>query len=307
MSFSDRDGFIWLDGEWVPWREAKVHVLTNTLHYGLGVFEGIRVYETESGESAAFRLEEHIARFFDSAKLVYLKVNCDEKTLFNACLDSVRQNQLKEAYIRPMTFLGSEGMGLHAKNLEAHTMVAAWGWGAYLGAEALAHGVRVKTSSYRRNHTDSLHAKAKVNGQYVNSMMALREAQVCGFDEALMLDHTGFVAEGSGENFFIVKNGEILTPPPHAILCGITRDTILQLAHDLNIPAREASFTRDDVYLADEAFFTGTAAEVTPVCEVDGHKIGEGKPGPVTLILQQAFFDVVKGRNAKYKHWLALV
>lgn len=306
MSYSDRDGSIWLDGKWLEWRDAKVHLLTNTLHYGLGVFEGIRVYETPAG-TAVFRLEEHIERLFNSAKLVHLKINEDKSTLINSCLEALRKNHLKSAYIRPMIFLGSEGMGLHAKNLESHAMIAAWEWGVYLGADALNKGVRIKTSTYRRNHIDSLHAKAKVNGQYVNSMMALREAQLCGFDEALMLDHLGFVAEGSGENFFMVKNGEVFTPSPQSILSGITRDTIMTLCRDFDIPVHETNIVRDSVYLADEAFFTGTAAEVTPICGVDGHAIGEGKPGPITQKLQEAYFDVVKGKNAKYEHWLTAV
>lgn len=303
MNFSDKDGFIWLDGEWLPWREAKVHVLTNTLHYGLGVFEGIRVYETSEG-SAVFRLQAHLDRLYDSAKLISLEINQDKKALFALCLEALKKNHLKSAYIRPMVFLGSEGMGLHAKNLASHTMIAAWEWGVYLGADALTKGVRIKTSTYRRNHIDSLHAKAKVNGQYVNSMMALREAQMCGFDEALMLDHQGFVAEGSGENFFIVKNGVVFTPSPQAILLGITRDTIIQLCHHFNIPVHETQIVRDDVYLADEAFFTGTAAEVTPIRDVDGRIVGDGTPGAITRKLQQAYFDVVKGNDAQYQHWL---
>ncbi len=303
MNFADKDGYIWLDGEWLPWRDAKIHVLTNTLHYGLGIFEGIRVYATSTG-SAVFRLDEHLNRFYDSAKLVHLKLNVDKETLKQACLDALKKNKLIDAYIRPMSFLGSEGMGLHAKNLQAHTMVAAWEWGVYLGGDALTKGVRIKTSTYRRNHIDSLHAKAKVNGQYVNSMMALREAQLSGFDEALMLDHTGYIAEGSGENFFIVKNGEVFTPTPQAILCGITRDTIMKLCNDFDIPVYETQLTRDMAYLADEAFFTGTAAEVTPISEIDCRPIGTGKPGPITQKLQQAYFDVVKGKNSNYSHWL---
>ncbi len=306
MNFSDKDGLIWIDGEWIEWREAKVHVLTNTLHYGLGIFEGIRVYPTASG-SAVFRLEEHIARLYDSAKLVNLTINQDKDALINVCLDALRKNKLVGAYIRPMVFLGSEGMGLHAKNLESHTMIAAWEWGVYLGTDALTKGVRIKTSTYRRNHIDSLHAKAKVNGQYVNSMMALREAQLCGFDEALMLDHLGYVAEGSGENFFMVKNGEVFTPSPQCILSGITRDTIIKLCHDFGIPVHETQIVRDSVYLADEAFFTGTAAEITPVRELDGRAIGEGKPGPITQKLQKAYFEIVKGENPKYKYWLTTV
>lgn len=305
MNFSDKDGFIWLDGEWLPWREAKVHVLTNTLHYGLGVFEGMRVYLTSKG-SAIFRLEDHVNRLYDSAKLVHLVINQDKKTVLQTCVNVLKKNNLTEAYIRPMVFLGSEGMGLHAKHLKTHMMIAAWEWGAYLGEGALTQGIRIKISSYRRNHIDSLHAKAKVNGQYVNSMMALREAQICGFDEALMLDHLGFVAEGSGENFFMVKDGEVFTPSPETILLGITRDTVLKLCHDLGIPVHETQIARDSVYLADEAFFTGTAAEITPIREVDGRVIGDGKPGPITLKLQQAYFDIVKGRNVQHANWLTV-
>lgn len=303
MNFAEKEGYIWLDGKWLPWQEAKVHVLTNTLHYGLGIFEGIRVYATSEG-SAAFRLDEHIDRFYDSAKLVHLKLNIEKETLKQACLDALKRNNLIDAYIRPMAFLGSEGMGLHAKNLAAHIMVAAWEWGAYLGGEALTQGVRIKTSTYRRNHIDSLHAKAKVNGHYVNSMMALREAQLSGFDEALMLDHMGFIAEGSGENFFIVKNGEVFTPTPQAILCGITRDTMMALCKAMNIPVHETQITRDMAYLADEAFFTGTAAEVTPIREIDHRVIGTGKRGSITQKLQEAYFNIVKGQNADYRHWL---
>lgn len=303
MNFADKDGYIWLDGEWLQWRDAKVHVLTNTLHYGLGIFEGIRVYATSKG-SAVFRLDEHLNRFYDSAKLVHLKMDLSKEALKEACLEALKKNNLVDAYIRPMAFLGSEGMGLHAKNLATHVMVAAWEWGAYLGGEALTKGVRIKTSTYRRNHIDSLHAKAKVNGQYVNSMMALREAQLSGFDEALMLDHMGFIAEGSGENFFMIKDGEVFTPTPQAILCGITRNTIMTLCKDMDIPIHETQITRDMAYLADEAFFTGTAAEVTPICEIDHRAIGTGKRGAITQKLQEAYFDIVKGRNARYNHWL---
>ncbi len=303
MNFADKDGYIWLDGAWLPWREAKVHVLTNTLHYGLGIFEGIRVYATPHG-SAVFRLDEHLNRFYDSAKLVHLKMDLDKEALKETCLAALKKNNLVDAYIRPMAFLGSEGMGLHAKNLATHVMVAAWEWGVYLGGEALTNGVRIKTSTYRRNHIDSLHAKAKVNGQYVNSMMALREAQLSGFDEALMLDHMGFIAEGSGENFFMVKDGEVFTPSPQAILCGITRSTIMTLCKDMGIPIHETQITRDMAYLADEAFFTGTAAEVTPICEIDHRPVGTGKRGPITQKLQEAYFDIVKGKNANYSHWL---
>lgn len=307
MNFADKDGFIWIDGEWLDWRDAKVHVCTNTLHYGLGAFEGIRAYTASNGRPAVFRLEEHIQRLFDSAKLVRLTINEDKATLMNVCVEAIKKNNLNSAYLRPMVFLGSEGMGLHANNLLSHTMIAAWEWGVYLGSDALSKGVRIKTSSFRRNHGDSLHARGKINGHYVNSMMALREAQLCGFDEALMLDHSGFVAEGSGENFFMVKNGEVLTPSPQSILLGVTRDTIITLCRDLGIPIRETQITRDAAYLADEAFFTGTAAEVTPIREIDHCVLGEGKPGPITLRLQQAYFDVVKGNNPKYSRWLTPV
>lgn len=303
--FSNKEGSIWMDGEWVEWKDAKTHVLTNTLHYGLGVYEGARVYTNDNGDNpAVFRLEDHISRLYDSARLANITVPQEKASLISTCVQVLEKNKLTSAYIRPMVFLGSEGMGLHAKNLKPHIMVAAWEWGAYLGNTALTEGIRVKTSTYRRNHIDSLHAKAKINGHYVNSMMALREAESLGFNEALMLDHLGFIAEGSGENFFMIKNGKILTPLPYAILSGITRDTIFALSRDLNIPIEETNITRDAVYLADEAFFTGTAAEVTPVCQLDAYKIGSGKPGPITQKLQEAYFDVVKGRNPKYNHWL---
>ncbi|GAG86095.1 unnamed protein product, partial [marine sediment metagenome] len=296
----------WFDGKFVEWREANVHVLTNTLHYGLGIFEGIRAYATPQGP-AIFRLPEHIQRFFNSAKIINIDLNITPKIITQACVDAVSLNKLDSAYIRPMAFLGSEGMGLHAENLKTHIIVAAWNWGPYLGAEVMSKGIRVKTSNYRRNHSDSTHAHAKINGCYVTSILALKAAKADGYDEALMLDHHGFIAEGSGENFFMVKNGEVLTPFPPAILPGITRDTIMTLCQDLNIPMREANLTRDDVYLADEAFFTGTAAEVTPIYQIDHCTLGQGGRGPITTQLQTAYFDLVQGKNKRYQDWINYV
>ena len=306
MNFAEREGSIWLDGEWLPWQDAKVHVLTHTLHYGLGAFEGIRAYKTQSG-TQIFRLEAHLCRLSNSARLTHLTVPYDQKTLIAACIEVLRKNKLQEGgYIRPLLFLGSEGMGLHAENVKTHLCISAWKWGAYLGEEGMKKGVRIKTSTYRRNHIDSLHVHGKICGHYVNSMLALREAQLCGYDEALMLDHLGFIAEGSGENFFIVKKGAVYTPCKGTVLEGITRDTVIQLCADLGIPCREMNITRDEAYLADEAFFTGTAAEITPIREIDGRMIGEGVRGSMTEKLQNAFFEVVQGENPKYAHWLTM-
>ena len=288
MSMADRDGVIWLDGELVPWREAKVHVLTHTLHYGMGVFEGVRAYETDAG-TAIFRLKEHTDRLFRSAHIL------------------VRENGLKSAYLRPMCFLGSEGMGLRADNLSTHVMVAAWEWGAYLGTESMEKGIRIRTSSYTRHHVNITMCKAKANGNYINSMLALQEALSCGYDEALLLDNEGYVAEGSGENIFIVRDGTLYTPDLTSALEGVTRDTIVVLASEFGIPLIEKRITRDEVYVADEAFFTGTAAEVTPVRELDDRRIGTGTRGPVTEKLQKSFFDHVHGRGDSHSGWLTRV
>ncbi len=305
MSMDDRDGVIWLDGELVPWREAKVHVLTHTLHYGMGVFEGVRAYHTAAG-AAIFRLQDHTDRLFRSAHILNMPMPFDKATVNEAQCAVVRDNDLDSAYIRPMCFYGSEGMGLRADNLKVHVMVAAWPWGAYLGAEALEKGIRIRTSSYTRHHVNITMCKAKANGNYMNSMLALNEALSCGYDEALLLDIDGYVAEGSGENIFIVRNGVLYTPELTSALEGITRETIMSMAAELGISVKEKRITRDEVYVADEAFFTGTAAEVTPIRELDGRSIGEGRRGPITERLQGLYFDLVHGR-AGHEEWLTPV
>ncbi len=306
MSMADRDGLIWLDGEEVPWREAKVHVLTHTLHYGMGVFEGVRAYHADQG-TAIFRLEAHTRRLFNSAKIMGMPMPFDEDTLNDAQCSMVRKNNLDSAYIRPMCFYGSEGMGLRADNLKVHCVVAAWDWGSYLGDENMEKGIRIKTSSFTRHHVNISMCKAKANGHYINSMLALQEALTDGYDEAMLLDVDGYVAEGSGENIFVVRDGVIYTPDLTSALDGITRRTIFELAEDIGIEIREKRITRDEVYIADEAFFTGTAAEVTPIREVDNRQIGNGSRGPITGKLQKLFFDVVHGRVEKYRHWLTPV
>lgn len=306
MSMADRDGWIWFDGEMVPWRDAKVHVLTHTLHYGMGVFEGVRAYKADQG-TAIFRLKEHTNRLFDSAHIMNLKMPFTKDEVNAAQRAVVAKNNLPHAYLRPMVFLGSEGMGLRASGLKVHVMVAAWEWGAYMGKEALELGIKVRTSSYTRHHVNISMTRAKANGHYINSMLALQEALSGGAEEALLLDPEGYVAEGSGENVFLVKDGVLYTPELTACLNGITRNTVFTLAHDLGIPVVEKRITRDEVYIADEAFFTGTAAEVTPIRELDGRIIGAGKRGPVTTRLQQLYFDTVMGRNAKHLEWLTPV
>ena len=283
VTMADRDGVIWLDGEFVPWREAKVHVLTHTLHYGMGVFEGVRAYQTEAG-AAIFRLQEHTDRLFRSAKILGMKIPFDKATLNEAQRDVVRDNKLDSAYIRPMCFYGSEGMGIRADNLKTHVMVAAWSWGSYLGEENMTRGIRIKTSSFTRHHVNITMCKAKANGNYMNSMMALQEAVNDGYDEALLLDANGFVTEGSGENFFMVRDGVLYTPELTSALEGITRDTVMRLANDIGLKVIEKRITRDEVYICDEAFFTGTAAEVTPM-----------------------YFVQVYGRSEYYRDWNTLV
>lgn len=305
MSMADRDGVIWLDGELVPWREAKTHVLTHTLHYGVGVFEGVRAYETPNGP-AIFRLDAHTRRLFRSAHIMGMKIPFDATTLNEAQKAVVRDNGFSSAYLRPMCFYGSEAMGLRAEGLEVHVMVAAWPWGAYMGEEALEKGIKVRTSSYTRHHVNTTMCKAKANGNYMNSMLALREANEAGCQEAMLLDHQGFVAEGSGENIFIIRDGVLLTPDLTSALEGITRDTIIQLAKDEGLTIQEKRITRDEVYIADEAFFTGTAAEVTPIREVDGRMIGLGQRGPITTKLQQRYFANVKGKEIFNPEWLTL-
>ncbi|MBK1650929.1 branched-chain amino acid transaminase [Halorhodospira halochloris] len=305
-NFADRDGYIWFDGELLPWRDAQVHCLTHTLHYGMGVFEGLRAYATELGP-AIFRLEEHTKRLFNSAKILGMEIRHTPEQINQACIDAVRANNLSSAYIRPMSFYGSEGMGLHADSLKTHTIVAAWEWGAYLGAENRERGIRVQTSSFTRHHVNIAMCRAKANGNYMNSMLAVQEAARAGFDEALLLDVDGFVCEGSGENFFMVRNDVLYTPTLTSALEGITRDTIIQLAAEEGIEVQERRITRDEVYICDEAFFTGTAAEVTPIRELDGRSIGGGKRGPVTEKLQQRYFDIVEGRDPSHSYWLKVV
>jgi len=306
MSMEDRDGVIWFDGKMVPWRDAKVHVLTHSLHYGMGVFEGIRAYKTNQG-TAIFRLPEHTRRLFDSAQILGMPIPYDKQTINEACRAAVRDNGLETAYIRPLCFYGSEGMGLRADNLKVHASVAAWHWGAYLGDDGIEKGIRIHTSSYTRHHVNITMCKAKATGNYMNSMLALQEALSCGYDEALLLDTEGYVAEGSGENIFIVRDDIIYTPDLTSALAGITRATIFTLADELNLTIHEKRISRDEVYIADEAFFTGTAAEVTPIRELDGRTIGAGKRGPITERLQTLYFDLVHGRHPKHKDWLTFV
>jgi branched-chain amino acid aminotransferase len=305
-TMADRDGLIWLDGEMVPWREAKTHVLTHTLHYGMGVFEGVRAYPTARG-TAIFRLEEHTNRLFSSAHILGMPMPWDRETLNAAQRAVVRENGLESAYIRPMCFYGSEGMGLRADNLKVHCMVAAWSWGAYLGEDNMRNGIRIKVSSFTRHHVNTTMCRAKANGNYMNSMMALQEALRDGYDEALLLDAAGFVMEGSGENIFIVRDGVLYTPDLTSALDGITRRTVMTLCEELGLKVVEKRITRDEVYIADEAFFTGTAAEVTPIREIDGRAIGSGTRGPITERLQTLYFDQVHGRREAHPEWLALV
>ncbi len=305
-TMADRDGLIWYDGQMVDWREAKTHVLTHTLHYGMGVFEGVRAYKAEQG-TAIFRLEEHTKRLLNSAKILRMDVPWSASELNQAQCAVVRENKLESAYIRPMCFYGAEGMGLRADNLKVHCIVAAWTWGSYLGAEGMERGIRVRTSSFTRHHVNITMCKAKANGNYMNSMLALREALQDGYDEAMLLDAEGYVAEGSGENIFIVRDGVIYTPDLTSALDGITRKTIFLLADELGLKIVEKRITRDEVYVADEAFFTGTAAEVTPIREVDNRPIGIGSRGPITERLQALYFDVVHGRHPKHLGWLSYV
>lgn len=306
-SMADRDGLIWFDGEMIPWRDAKVHVLTHTLHYGLGVFEGVRAYETENDGTCIFRLQEHTDRLFRSAHILGMSMPYDKETLNAAQKAVVRENNLHEAYLRPMAFYGSEGMGLRADNLRTHVMIAAWHWPSYMSPEARDHGIKVRCSSFTRHHVNITMCKAKANGNYINSMLALKEALDSGCEEALLLDNEGYVAEGSGENVFIVRNNQILTPELTSCLDGITRNTIFSLAEELGYTIKEKRITRDEVYVADEAFFTGTAAEVLPIRELDGRQIGTGSRGPITTKLQSMYFEAVKGRRPQNREWLDAV
>lgn len=303
---ADRDGVIWYDGKMVPWRDANIHVLTHTLHYGLGVFEGLRAYETAQG-SAIFRLQEHTDRLFNSAHIFMMKIPFGKDVIMQAQCDVVKQNKLTSGYIRPIIFYGAEAMGLSAKTLSVHVAIAAWPWGTYLGPESLENGIRVKTSSFTRHHVNINMCRAKSVTTYANSILANQEVGLNGYDEALLLDVEGYVAEGSGENIFIVKQGKIFTPDLTSCLEGITRASIIELATEIGIPVIEKRITRDEVYCADEAFFTGTAAEVTPIRELDNRIIGAGKRGPITTQLQTLFFDCVKGKAQNHANWLTLI
>jgi branched-chain amino acid aminotransferase len=306
MSMADRDGVIWSDGKIIPWRDATTHVLTHTLHYGMGVFEGVRAYETPRG-AAIFRLKEHTNRLFNSAHIFMMKMPYDQATLMQAQLDMVRQNKLQSCYIRPIVFYGSEAMGISAKTLSVHVAIAAWPWGAYLGSDGLENGIRVKTSSFTRHHVNVNMCRAKSVTTYANSILAHQEVAHDGYDEALLLDVDGYVAEGAGENIFIVKQGRLYTPDMTSCLDGITRASIVELAGEMGIPVIEKRITRDEVYCADEAFFTGTAAEVTPIRELDNRKIGRGTRGPITAQLQAMFFDCVSGKIDGHADWLTYV
>ncbi|WP_370262545.1 branched-chain amino acid transaminase [Limnobacter sp.] len=306
MSMADRDGFIWFNGKLVPWREAQIHVLTHSLHYGLSVFEGERAYKTDKGP-AIFRLKEHTDRLFNSAHIYRMAMPYTREQVMEACCEVVRANKLDSCYIRPIAFYGSEKMGVSPKGAKTHVAIAAWPWGAYLGEEGLQKGIRVKTSSYARHHVNVTMARAKFAATYANSILANMEATQDGYDEALLLDVDGFVAEGAGENLFIVKDGCIYEPEIASALVGITRSTIISLAREMGLEVKSKRLTRDDIYIADEAFFTGTAAEVTPVRELDNRTIGAGTRGPITEELQTRYFDVVYGRNEKYEHWLTRV
>ena len=306
MSMADRDGVIWYDGKMVPWRDANTHVLTHTLHYGLGVFEGLRAYETTQGP-AIFRLQEHTDRLFNSAHIFMMKMPYDKATLMQAQCDVVKQNKLTSGYIRPIAFYGAEAMGLSARTLSTHVAIAAWPWGTYLGPESLETGIRVKTSSFTRHHVNINMCRAKSVTTYANSILANQEVALNGYDEALLLDVEGYVAEGSGENIFIVKQGKLYTPDLTSCLEGITRASVIALAAEIGIPVIEKRITRDEIYCADEAFFTGTAAEVTPIRELDNRMIGLGKRGPITTQIQTLFFDCVKGRAKNHADWLTLV
>jgi branched-chain amino acid aminotransferase len=307
MSMSDRDGKIWMDGQMVEWRDAKIHVLSHTLHYGCGAFEGVRAYNTADG-TAIFRLQEHTERLFNSAKILRMKIPFTPEQVMDAQQAVVRANQLESCYLRPLVWIGDEKLGVNPKGNTIHLMVAAWTWGAYLGDEGLARGIRVKTSSFTRHHVNITMTQAKAVSNYTNSILANMEVTEEGYDEALLLDPSGFVAEGAGENIFIIKKGVVYTPDLSAgALNGITRDTIFNICRDLGLTLKEKRITRDEVYIADEAFFTGTAAEVTPIRELDRIEIGRGYRGPITEKIQAAFFDIVNGRNPKYAEWLTKV
>jgi branched-chain amino acid aminotransferase len=299
---------IWLEGELVDWDDAKVHVLTHTLHYGLGAFEGIRAYKRTDGTTTIFRLQDHIERLYDSCRLVMIEPRFTREQICEACVSLVRENRMEEAYLRPVIYVGDGAMGVYAPDNPIRTTIVAWKWGAYLGEKAITEGIRGKMSSWARHHIHVSLAKGKIMGQYTNSIMAKREAKLGGYDEAILMDTNGYVSEGSGENLFMVKKGRLITPPLSAsILAGITRDSVLTLAREEGIPVAEEMITRDQLYLADEVFFTGTAAEVTPIREIDNRKIGEGVMGTISRRLQQRYFDVVKGADTTHPEWLTVV
>ena len=306
MSMSDRDGFIWQDGKLVPWREATTHVLTHSLHYGMSVFEGVRAYKTERG-TAIFRLEDHTNRLFNSAHIFQMAMPYDKATINEAHKEVLRANDLEAGYLRPIAFYGSEKMGVSPKGAKVHVVIAAWPWGAYLGEDGLERGIRVKVSSYTRHHVNISMVRAKASGHYINSILANNEVTNEGYDEAMLLDPEGYVAEGAGQNLFIVKQGKLFTPDLTSCLEGITRATVLQIAAELGLSVQEKRITRDEVYCCDEAFFTGTAAEVTPIRELDGRQIGIGRRGPITAQIQAKYFDVVNGRSAQHDDWLAYI
>jgi branched-chain amino acid aminotransferase len=306
MSMADRDGKIWKDGHLIDWRDATLHVLTHSLHYGMAVFEGVRAYKTPDG-TAIFRLKEHTQRLFNSAKIFQMTIPYDMETIMEAQREVVRANKLESCYLRPLVWIGSEKMGVSARGNTIHASIAAWPWGAYLGEDGLARGIRVKTSSFTRHHVNVSMVRAKASGYYINSILANQEVTADGYDEALLLDTDGYVSEGAGENVFIVKGGKIYTPDLASCLDGITRDSVLTMARDMHIEIIEKRITRDEMYCADEAFFTGTAAEVTPIRELDNREIGNGSRGPITEKLQSLFFDVVSGKAPQYNHWLTLV
>ena len=306
MSMSDRDGFIWQDGRLVPWRDATTHVLTHSLHYGMSVFEGVRAYRTERG-TAIFRLEDHTDRLFNSAHIFQMAMPYDKATINEAHKEVLRANNLEAGYLRPIAFYGSEKMGVSPKGAKVHVVVAAWPWGAYLGEDGLERGIRVKVSSYTRHHVNISMVRAKASGHYINSILANNEVTNEGYDEAMLLDPEGYVAEGAGENLFIVKKGKLYTPDLTSCLEGITRATVLQIAEELGLAVQEKRITRDEVYCCDEAFFTGTAAEVTPIRELDGRQIGIGRRGPITEKIQAKYFDIVYGRSAEHDSWLAYI
>jgi branched-chain amino acid aminotransferase len=306
MSMADRDGKIWKDGKLVDWRDANLHMLTHSLHYGMAVFEGVRAYKTVDG-TAIFRLREHTQRLFNSAKIFQMAIPYDMETLIEAQKEVVRANQLESCYLRPLVWIGSEKMGVSARGNTIHVGIAAWPWGAYLGEEGLKRGIRVKTSSFTRHHVNVSMVRAKASGYYINSILANQEVTAEGYDEALLLDTDGYVSEGAGENVFLIRNGKLYTPDLASCLDGITRDAVLTMASDLGIAVIEKRITRDELYCADEAFFTGTAAEITPIRELDNRQIGIGSRGPVTEKLQSLFFDVVAGKAPQYQHWLTRV